>query len=91
MNEIIAATLPVNESIRKSFLEPDIDYESWASSALYPPPEPTQSLKFVDVSDCDWASEITLSPGMVAGICASVLVIVLLLLGSLLRCRYVFI
>lgn len=91
MNETIAATLPVNESLRKSFLEPDIDYESMAGSASYPAPESTQSLKFVDVSDSDWASEITPSPGIVAGICASVLVIVLLLLVFFWRCRYVFV
>lgn len=91
MNETIASTLPVDESLRRKFLEPEIDYESSASSAPYPAPESTQSFKFVDMSDSDWASEITLGPGTVAGICASVLVIVLLLLGFLWRCRYVFV
>ncbi|KAH6975072.1 hypothetical protein BKA56DRAFT_688620 [Ilyonectria sp. MPI-CAGE-AT-0026] len=63
-NEAMGATLPVDESLRRKFLEPEIDYESTASSASYPAPEPTQSFKSVDFSNSDWASEITFGPGM---------------------------
>lgn len=90
MNETTAATLPVDESLRRSFLEPEIGDKGSASSASYAAPESTQSFKSMDASDSDWASEIALGPGIVAGICAGVLVIVLLLLGLLWKCWYDF-